>query len=147
MNKDVKYVGIRKDLFNEIEEYAKLNGFKTTWLINDLLKKRFMVEKYGDSPFDMFAKRVEIMETPPEIQAVINDNFWEMMEDDKPKQDECAPVDKELVDKMLNEVDEIMAIPADRLVPQTPESQAIIDEHNRLLKEKNDKARNKRRLK
>lgn len=170
MNNDVKYVGIRKDLFDEIDEYAKLNGIKTTRLINNLLRDRFMTEKYGESPFDAFAKKVEIVETPPEIQKVVNENFWEMLGDDKPKEteprvmtrdesekklvellsthtiEENGSVTKELVDKLLNEVDEIMAVPATAFVKQTPESQAIIDEHNKLLEEKNNKPK-KRRLK
>ena len=155
MNNDVKYVGIRKDLFDEIDEYAKLNGIKTTRLINNLLRDRFMTEKYGESPFDAFAKKVEIVETPPEIQKAVNENFWEMLDEDK-KDDTpkfLEPTDKKTFDgieriteHIKKEFDDIMIFPADRLVPQTPESQAIIDEHNRLLREKNNKPK-KRRLK
>lgn len=172
MTKDVKYVGIRKDLFDEIEEYAKLNGLKTSRLINNLLKERFMVEKYGESPFDAFAKKIRMEDTPAEIQKVVNDNFWEMLDNDSKAETLNAPshdlsVPKEDVPAVemvtptgsLLSVNEIIPVMeeempsgillsafSDTVIEQTPESQAIIDEHDRLLREKNNKPR-KRRLK
>lgn len=137
MNKDVKYVGIRKDLFNEIEEYAKLNGFKTTYLINTLLKDRFMIEKYGESPFDAFAKKIEITETPSEIQKVVNDNFWEMLGDS----DKIIETETE-----TNNEDNISKEEITELDKKISESQETTDEHVNSASETNNKPK-KRRLK
>lgn len=51
---------IDKKLHDEIKEYCKLNGLKITQFINTLLKRAFMIEKYGDSPF----QRNEYFPTP-----------------------------------------------------------------------------------
>jgi hypothetical protein len=40
-----------KQIYDEINEYCKLNGLKTRDFIHNLLKEAFMKEKYGDSPF------------------------------------------------------------------------------------------------
>lgn len=40
-----------KQLYNEINEYCKLNDLKTRDFIHKILKEGFMKEKYGDSPF------------------------------------------------------------------------------------------------
>lgn len=45
------YVGIDKDLWADIKDYAKENGLNPTRFANELLKKVFMYEKYGDTPF------------------------------------------------------------------------------------------------
>lgn len=42
---------IDKKLHEEIKEYCKLNGLKTAEYVNSLLKKAFMMDKYGVSPF------------------------------------------------------------------------------------------------
>lgn len=44
-------VSIDKDLWSEIKDYAKENGFNPTKFANELLKKSFIYEKYGDTPF------------------------------------------------------------------------------------------------
>lgn len=41
-----------KDLYNEINEYCKINSLKTRDFIHKLLKEAFLVQKYGDSPFN-----------------------------------------------------------------------------------------------
>lgn len=41
-----------KDLYNEINEYCKINNLKTRDFIHKLLKEAFLVQKYGDSPFN-----------------------------------------------------------------------------------------------
>lgn len=43
-------------LHNEIKEYCKLNGLKVNSFINELLKKAFMREKYGETPFNVKPK-------------------------------------------------------------------------------------------
>ena len=86
-------VQIRPKLYADIKEYCQLNNFKIGWFINDLLQKSFMTEKYGDSPFSNFAKKIveNTEEIPEQIQEVINDHFDEMLSDttvvDKPDYD------------------------------------------------------------
>ena len=42
---------IEKTLYAEIKAYCELNGLKTREFIHDILKRAFMEEKYGISPF------------------------------------------------------------------------------------------------
>lgn len=43
-------VNIEDKLYNEIKEYCALNGLKIGQFINDMLRNKFMVEKYDDAP-------------------------------------------------------------------------------------------------
>lgn len=43
-------------LLSDIESYCKLNGLDSDKFVNDLLKKAFMVEKYGEKPSFMMKK-------------------------------------------------------------------------------------------
>lgn len=47
---------IETKLHNEIKEYCKLNNLKVNIFINELLKKAFMREKYGEAPFNVKPK-------------------------------------------------------------------------------------------
>lgn len=47
---------IETKLYNEIKEYCKLNNLKANIFINELLKKAFMREKYGEAPFNVKPK-------------------------------------------------------------------------------------------
>lgn len=42
---------VDKKLYEEIKEYCKFNGLKPSEYVNSLLKKAFMEDKYGVSPF------------------------------------------------------------------------------------------------
>lgn len=44
-------IEIDKRLHQDIKEYCKLNGLVMKDFVNKLLKKAFMVEKYGETPF------------------------------------------------------------------------------------------------
>ena len=44
-------VELDKKLHKDIKEYCQLNGLVMKDFVNKLLKKAFMVEKYGDKPF------------------------------------------------------------------------------------------------
>ena len=44
-------IELDKKLHREIKEYCQLNGLVMKDFVNKLLKKAFMVEKYGDKPF------------------------------------------------------------------------------------------------
>ena len=50
-------VQIEDKLYNDIKEYCKLNKLKIGSFINEILKKSFLVEKYGDTPFTNFNKK------------------------------------------------------------------------------------------
>lgn len=85
-------VQIKEELYQEIKEFCTLNKLKINQFVNDLLQKSFMIEKYGDSPFTNFAKKIieNTEEVPEEIQQVINDHFDEMLSD---KEIESVPVE------------------------------------------------------
>lgn len=44
-------IELDKKLHKDIKEYCQLNGLVMKDFVNKLLKKAFMVEKYGDKPF------------------------------------------------------------------------------------------------
>lgn len=46
-----RFMQIDKNLYDEINEYCKLNNLKTRDFIHKLLKDSFLKEKYGESPF------------------------------------------------------------------------------------------------
>lgn len=78
-------VQIDSKLYNEIKEYCKLNELKIGSFINEILKKSFLVEKYGETPFSNFEEKIlENIEPIPEpIQDVIDNHFFEMLDNDK----------------------------------------------------------------
>ena len=45
-----------KSLYDEINDYCKLNSLKTRDFIHKILKEAFLKEKYGDSPFAFYKK-------------------------------------------------------------------------------------------
>lgn len=55
-----------KSLYDEINDYCKLNSLKTRDFIHKILKEAFLKEKYGDSPFAFYKKN----ETAPTEQVV-----------------------------------------------------------------------------
>lgn len=44
-----------KKLYDEINEYCKINGLKTRDFIHKKLQEAFLLEKYGDKPFFSFS--------------------------------------------------------------------------------------------
>lgn len=99
-------VQIEDELYNDIKEYCKLNKLKISSFINEILKKSFLVEKYGDTPFTNFSKKmaIETMESIPKpIQDVIDNHFSEMLDDDKEIEvpNEIKPEFKENIEKTI----------------------------------------------
>ena len=43
-------VTIKDRLFKDIQSYCSINGLDIETYINDILKKSFMIEKYGEKP-------------------------------------------------------------------------------------------------
>ena len=80
-----------KQLYNEINEYCKLNDLKTRDFIHKILKEGFMKEKYGEFPFkftsvpqlpDNAVKKIEDLDEkqfslPPEVVESIDDKLVE----------------------------------------------------------------------
>lgn len=50
-----------KTLYNEINEYCKLNDLKPREFIHKILKEAFLKEKYGESPFKFNNKNNQIL--------------------------------------------------------------------------------------
>jgi hypothetical protein len=83
-----------KNLYDEINEYCKLNALKTRDFIHKILKEAFLREKYGDSPFirvqtvktaeeqacekikDLIENQVSV---PPDIMECVDEHFFEML--------------------------------------------------------------------
>lgn len=92
---------IDKRLYDEINEYCKLNSLKTRDFIHKILKEGFMKEKYGESPFikvqmtktaeaeacekikDLIENQVSV---PPEIMEIVDEHFFEMLDEPKKEQ-------------------------------------------------------------
>ena len=71
---------IDKKLYNEINEYCKINGIKTRDFIHKKLQEAFLIEKYGDKPFFSFEEKpietnvvVERVYTTEALNNAIND--------------------------------------------------------------------------
>lgn len=106
---------IESTLWQDITEYATLNELNPTELANKLLKERFMVEKYGVSPF----KKIDMVEVPEPIQEVINDHFDEMLG--------FEPVPVEESEKMITE------LLSNNVAPELTKEQK--EETDRMIKE------------
>lgn len=68
---------IDKNLYNEINDYCKLNELKTRDFIHKILKEGFLREKYGDSPFainNIKKEATEDNEPQKECDEIILDN-------------------------------------------------------------------------
>lgn len=61
-------VTIKDKLYKDIVSYCELNGLEVNGFINDLLKKNFMIEKYGEKPGISKSQVSEPLK--PEIDAV-----------------------------------------------------------------------------
>lgn len=63
---------INNKLLLDIESYCKINELNTEEFVNDLLKRAFMIEKYGEKPPFMVKsentpKKVEIQTVPEDF--------------------------------------------------------------------------------
>ena len=102
-----------------------------------------MVELYGETPFTILNKKIQVEEIDPEIQKAINDNFWEMLGDDE----KDKPQKYIVPDAMVEEVENSITPPKNESIEQNEkEAQKVIDEHMQKLEQKNNKP-TKRRLK
>lgn len=113
-------IEIDKRLHQDIKEYCKLNGLVMKDFVNKLLKKAFMVEKYGDKPFaepkmsnlekeaiekikDMVEGQVDL---PIEIAEAMEEvDFFELLGDEKNEAQAILPVDYETPEPIDTVVD------------------------------------------
>jgi hypothetical protein len=121
---------IDKQIYDEINEYCKLNNLKTRDFIHKLLKEAFLKEKYGDSPF-AFNKKTEniVKETESTIEVKEEKN-------DIPKNDD---IKLDLVMKVFNET------LGSKISPVEPIPEPV--EQVETKKEENLKPKKKRTLK
>ena len=93
---------IDKKLYDEINEYCKLNNIKTRDFIHNILKEGFLKEKYGDRPFffneipknDNKKETLEIENTL--IKTFINENVVNEDENIKNKTDDSVKLEQVL---------------------------------------------------
>ena len=91
---------IDKKLHEEIKEYCKLNGLKTAEYVNSLLKKAFMLDKYGVSPFSK--ERTPIIGNDA-FEEAVNDEVRRILNDPK----EFEEVAKKFNQKFFKGTDEL----------------------------------------
>lgn len=101
-------IELDKKLHKDIKEYCQLNGLVMKDFVNKLLKKAFMVEKYGERPFaeptmsnleeeaiekikDMVENQFDI---PVEIAEAMEEvDFFELLGDEKNETQAIKPVE------------------------------------------------------
>ena len=78
-----------KQLYDEINDYCKLNNLKTRDFIHKILREAFNTEKYGNSPF-AFNRKVEtvVEEVKPAIE--IKEEKVDITENDNVRLDMVA---------------------------------------------------------
>lgn len=101
-------VELDKKLHKDIKEYCQLNGLVMKDFVNKLLKKAFMVEKYGERPFaepkmsnlekEAIEKIKDIVEgqvdLPIEIAEAMEEvDFFELLGDEKNEAQAIKPVE------------------------------------------------------
>ena len=122
---------IDKRLYDEINEYCKLNELKTRDFIHKILREAFNKEKFGESPF-AFNKKTEniVKETEPTIEIKEEKN-------DIPKNDD---IKLDLVMKVFNETLGSKISPV-KPIPLPEEMKQV-----KTKKEENTKPKKKRTL-
>lgn len=113
-------IELDKKLHKDIKEYCQLNGLVMKDFVNKLLKKAFMVEKYGDKPFaepkmsnlekeaiekikDMVEEQVDL---PIEIAEAMEEvDFFELLGDEKNEVQAILPVDYKIPEPIDTVVD------------------------------------------
>jgi hypothetical protein len=113
-------IELDKKLHKDIKEYCQLNGLIMKDFVNKLLKKAFMVEKYGDKPFaepkmsnlekeaiekikDMVEGQVDL---PIEIAEAMEEvDFFELLGDEKNEVQAILPVDYKMPEPIDTVVD------------------------------------------
>ena len=74
------------NFYNELCEYCKINGLKISSFVTDLLKKQFLIEQYGDTPFTTY--ETTIIDNSPVSSLTVDVSI------EKPNEDESVEIDK-----------------------------------------------------
>ena len=91
-------VTIKDKLYKEIFSYCELNNLDVNEFINDLLKKNFMIEKYGEKPGIRKQQNSEPINEP--ISEPINEPIKKDV-DKKTKEKFTKDVKEELIESEL----------------------------------------------
>jgi hypothetical protein len=87
MGKQMKSVQINDSkLYDQIVEYCKINGLKVSNLITEMVRKQFMIEKYGDTPFTTY--ETTIINNNPVSSLTVDVTI------EKPNEDESVEIVK-----------------------------------------------------
>lgn len=113
---------IDKELYKEIKEYCDINGIKPKKYVTELLKKAFMEDKYGISPFkksedvivsnDAFKDAVNsevrrILSSPKgELEEILNAGARELKEPENEAAEEATPVAVQELKKAVKDENE-----------------------------------------
>lgn len=73
-------------LYDQIVEYCKINGLKVSNLITEMVRKQFMIEKYGDTPFTTY--ETTIINNNPVSSLTVDVTI------EKPNEDESVEIAK-----------------------------------------------------
>lgn len=76
------------NFYNELCEYCKINGLKISSFVTDLLKKQFLIEQYGDTPFTTY--ETTIIDNSPVSSLTVDVSI------EKPNEDESVEIDKNI---------------------------------------------------
>jgi hypothetical protein len=109
-------VTIKDKLFKDIHSYCSINGLDVETYINDMLKKSFMIEKYGNKPGISVSKK----ETEP-----INE----------PKKEPISePIKKETVEKPKTKPIQIVQFREEDIVEHEEPVEPVKEKHRKLTK-------------
>lgn len=68
------------DLYRKISDYCKINGLKISKFVTEMLRKQFMVEQYGDTPFTTY--ETTIINNNPVSSLTVNFTIEKSNEDE-----------------------------------------------------------------
>ena len=77
------------NFYNELCEYCKINGLKISSFVTDLLKKQFLIEQYGDTPFTTY--ETTIIDNSPVSSLTVDVSI------EKPNEDESVEIDAVII--------------------------------------------------
>lgn len=106
-------IELDKKLHKDIKEYCQLNGLVMKDFVNKLLKKAFMVEKYGDKPFSSndvaFAPYVPTLEVtleePANLPLITNEKILEKYRKSIEGEYYAIPFDKSWEEKLEENIE------------------------------------------
>ena len=145
-------------LYESIVEYCKENGLKVSFLCTDMLRKQFLIEKFGDIPFGSFQDSSVSYDDKSVTSSVIgplntNGDAIVVVETIDKNSDETAEEKQKLSLESENNNNVIITSPLDkeiegRYIPNKFYSEITIDSANKASEEtqKHTEKPKKRRL-